>query len=102
MTDGHYLRAELAAEGVRWAGREVARTAVTVVMPTDDDRAMATFDPGDQVTAGELAAVPPRAASRARAGAAGQPARSGADHRHHRSRRGGAPARRAGARVVVT
>jgi len=60
--DGHYLRAALAAEGVRWAGREVARTAVTVVMPTDGDRAMATFDPGDQVTAGELAAVAPRSA----------------------------------------
>jgi ribokinase len=60
-TDGDYLRAALAADGVRWAGRKVARTAVTVVMPADGDRAMATYDPGEQVTAGELLAVAPRA-----------------------------------------
>jgi sugar/nucleoside kinase (ribokinase family) len=58
--DGDYLRAALAAEGVSWAGREVARTAVTAVLPADGDRAMATFDPGEQLTAGELAAVTPR------------------------------------------
>ena len=39
----------------------VARTPVTVIMPTDGDRAMATFDPGEGVTAAELAAVEPRA-----------------------------------------
>jgi ribokinase len=60
--DGDFLRAALAADGVRWAGRTVARTAVTAVMPIDGDRAMATFDPGEQVTAAELAAVAPRAA----------------------------------------
>jgi sugar/nucleoside kinase (ribokinase family) len=60
--DGDFLRAALAAEGVRWAGRTVARTAVTAVLPIDGDRAMATFDPGEQVTAAELAAVAPRAA----------------------------------------
>jgi sugar/nucleoside kinase (ribokinase family) len=59
--DGDFLRAALAADGVRWAGRTVARTAVTAVMPIDGDRAMATFDPGEQVTAAELAAVAPRA-----------------------------------------
>lgn len=59
--DGDFLRAALAAEGVQWAGREVARTAVTAVLPADGDRAMATFDPGEQLTAGELAAVAPRA-----------------------------------------
>jgi sugar/nucleoside kinase (ribokinase family) len=59
--DGDFLRAALAAEGVRWAGRRVARTAVTAVLPADGDRAMATFDPGEQLTAGELAAVAPRA-----------------------------------------
>jgi ribokinase len=59
--DGDFLRAALAAEGVRWAGRKVARTAVTVVLPADGDRAMATFEPGEQLTAGELAAVAPRA-----------------------------------------
>ena len=59
--EGDFLRAALAAEGVRWAGRKVPRTAVTAVLPADDDRAMATFDPGEQLTADELAAVEPRA-----------------------------------------
>jgi sugar/nucleoside kinase (ribokinase family) len=59
--EGQFLRAALAAEGVRWAGREVARTPVTAVLPADGDRAMATFDPGDEATAEELAAVAPRA-----------------------------------------
>jgi hypothetical protein len=49
----------LADEGVRWDGRLVQRTPVTVIMPTDGDRAMATFDPGESVTASELAAVEP-------------------------------------------
>ena len=60
--EGDFLRAVLADEGVRWAGRRVARTAVTAVLPAEGDRAMATFDPGEQVTAGELAAVAPRSA----------------------------------------
>lgn len=59
--DGDFLRAALAAEGVHWAGRKVARTAVTAVLPAEGDRAMATFDPGEQLTAAELAAVAPRA-----------------------------------------
>jgi sugar/nucleoside kinase (ribokinase family) len=59
--DGDFLRAELASEGVLWAGRRVARTATTAVMPIDGDRAMATFDPGEQATAGEVAAADPRA-----------------------------------------
>jgi ribokinase len=59
--EGDYLRAALAEEGVRWAGREVPRTAVTAVLPADGDRAMATFDPGEELTADELAAVAPRA-----------------------------------------
>jgi sugar/nucleoside kinase (ribokinase family) len=59
--DGDFLRAELAAEGVLWAGRRVARTATTAVMPIDGDRALATYDPGEQATAAELAAVEPRA-----------------------------------------
>jgi ribokinase len=59
--DGDYLRAELAAEGVLWAGRRMARTATTAVMPIDGDRAMATYDPGEQLTGEELAAVDPRA-----------------------------------------
>jgi sugar/nucleoside kinase (ribokinase family) len=59
--DGKLLRHALAAERVRWAGREVARTAVTAVLPSHGERAMATFDPGEQVTADELAAVAPHA-----------------------------------------
>jgi sugar/nucleoside kinase (ribokinase family) len=59
--DGDLLRRALAAEHIRWAGREVARTAVTAVLPAAGERAMATFDPGEHVTAGELAAVAPRA-----------------------------------------
>ena len=59
--DGDFLRSALAAEGVAWAGRTVARTAVTAVMPVGDERAMATFDPGEQTTAHELAAVDPGA-----------------------------------------
>ncbi len=57
---GILLRTLLADDGVRWDGRLVARTPVTVIMPTNGDRAMATFDPGEAVTADELAAVEPR------------------------------------------
>ena len=59
--DGDFLRGQLAAEDVIWVGRRVARTAVTAVLPSDGERAMATFDPGEQVTAADLAAVEPRA-----------------------------------------
>ena len=58
---GILLRTLLADEGVRWDGRLVERTPVTVIMPSNGDRAMATFDPGEGVTADELAAVEPRA-----------------------------------------
>jgi sugar/nucleoside kinase (ribokinase family) len=58
---GILLRALLADDGVRWDGRLVGRTPVTVIMPANGDRAMATFDPGEGVTAAELAAVAPRA-----------------------------------------
>jgi ribokinase len=57
---GGTLRALLADDHVRWDGRLVARTPVTVIMPSNGDRAMATFDPGETVTAAELAAVEPR------------------------------------------
>jgi ribokinase len=56
---GMMLRSMLADEGVRWDGRLVERTPVTVIMPTAGDRAMATFDPGESVTASELAAAEP-------------------------------------------
>lgn len=58
---GMMLRSLLADEGVRWEGRLVERTPVTVIMPSGGDRAMATFDPGERVTAEELAAVKPGA-----------------------------------------
>jgi sugar/nucleoside kinase (ribokinase family) len=57
--EGDFLRKALAAEGIIWAGRTVARTATTAVLPVDGERAMATFDPGEEVTAPELAAVEP-------------------------------------------
>ena len=43
---GILLRSLLADDGVRWDGRLVARTPVTVITPSNGDRAMATFDPG--------------------------------------------------------
>jgi ribokinase len=58
---GILLRSLLADDGVRWTGRLVERSPVTVIMPSGGDRAMATFDPGEGVTAAELAAVEPRA-----------------------------------------
>lgn len=58
---GMLLRALLAEDGVRWEGRLVDRSPVTVIMPANGDRAMATFDPGEGVTAQELAAVEARA-----------------------------------------
>ncbi len=60
-TVGILLRTMLADDGVRWDGRLVERTPVTVIMPSNGDRAMATFDPGEGVSAEELAAVEPRA-----------------------------------------
>jgi sugar/nucleoside kinase (ribokinase family) len=57
---GDLLLKLIQSDGVRFAGRRVARTPLTVVMPSDGDRAMATFDPGEEVTAAELAAVAPR------------------------------------------
>jgi sugar/nucleoside kinase (ribokinase family) len=59
--EGDFLRAALAAEGVRWAGHTVPRSAVTVVLPADGERSMATYDPGNDLRAEELAAVAPRA-----------------------------------------
>jgi ribokinase len=58
---GILLRSLLADDGVHWSGRLVERSPVTVIMPSHGDRAMATYDPGESVTAAELAAVEPRA-----------------------------------------
>jgi sugar/nucleoside kinase (ribokinase family) len=60
-TEGAELRRALAAEHVRWAGRTIERTAVTVVLPVAGERAMATYEPGEQVGAAELRELDPRA-----------------------------------------
>lgn len=44
---GRHVRGALESEGVACVGPESERTPVTVVMPAGDDRAMATFDGGD-------------------------------------------------------
>jgi len=46
---------------VRWAGRRVARTALTAVLPAAGERAMATYEPGEQVRAEELETLAPAA-----------------------------------------
>lgn len=56
-TAGVYLRSILESEGVHWAGREVDRSALTAVMPWAEDRAMATFNPGDEPTGEDIAVV---------------------------------------------
>jgi sugar/nucleoside kinase (ribokinase family) len=59
--EGRELARALRAEGVLCAGGETERSAVTVVMPVDGDRAFATFDPRAPTSAGTLAALAPRA-----------------------------------------
>jgi sugar/nucleoside kinase (ribokinase family) len=59
--DGDFLRAALAEEGVRWTGRRATRTALTAVLPAAGERAMATYEPGEQVGADELEALDPAA-----------------------------------------
>jgi sugar/nucleoside kinase (ribokinase family) len=58
---GNYLRAELAAEGVDWLGRESPSTAVTAVFPLDGERAFATYEPAWEPTAEEVAGLDTRA-----------------------------------------
>lgn len=59
--DGDFVRRALISDGVRWSGRRVARTSLTAVMPADGERAMATFDSGEETSAAELAQPAPRA-----------------------------------------
>jgi sugar/nucleoside kinase (ribokinase family) len=59
--EGCWIREQLTAEGIRCTGRTVERTPVTAVLPAEGERAMATYDPGDDVRAEELQAVAPRA-----------------------------------------
>jgi ribokinase len=59
--DGDFVRGVLAAEGVRVNDRQVERTSVTVVMPVDGERAMATFDAEAALRAHDVAQFAPRA-----------------------------------------
>lgn len=59
--EGAELRAALQAEGVELVEPHAGRTATTVVMPADGDRAMVTFDPGVRSRREDLAALDPRA-----------------------------------------
>ena len=54
---GDYLRAALDAEGVDWIGPASPRAAVTVIVPMDGDRAMATFQPAEEPDDAALAAL---------------------------------------------
>ncbi|HST41618.1 MAG TPA: PfkB family carbohydrate kinase [Conexibacter sp.] len=59
--EGDFLRAALAAEGVRCSARTVARTPVTAVLPWAGERAMATFLPQPPLQPDDVAAFAPRA-----------------------------------------
>lgn len=59
--EGAFVRGVLADEGVQGPPRTAARTPVTVVMPHDGDRAMATFDPDERATLADVAGFAPRA-----------------------------------------
>jgi sugar/nucleoside kinase (ribokinase family) len=59
--EGEELREALAGEGIELVAPHPGRTATTVVMPSDGERAMVTFDPGVRSRAEDLAALDPRA-----------------------------------------
>ena len=54
-TAGGYLLSMLSEESVEWLGPEVTCSAVTVVLPWAEDRAMATFNPGFPVGPADVA-----------------------------------------------
>ena len=58
---GGFLRAALEAEGVRLVAPHRGRTATTVVLPLDGERAMVTYEPGVAARAEDLDALAPRA-----------------------------------------
>jgi sugar/nucleoside kinase (ribokinase family) len=58
---GESLRRLFEAEGVRWIGRDVEATPVTVIFPGPDGAAMATHAPGEEPMAEEVASVRARA-----------------------------------------
>jgi sugar/nucleoside kinase (ribokinase family) len=46
---GTYIASMLAEEGIDWLGPSSERAAVTVVLPLEGERALASYDPGDPV-----------------------------------------------------
>ena len=59
--EGRELLRALLEEGVACAGGETERSAVSVVMPAEGDRAFATYDPRAPISGEVLAALAPRA-----------------------------------------
>ncbi len=59
--EGAELRVALEREGLELVPAHPGRTATTVVMPTNGERALATFDPGVRTRGEDLAALDPRA-----------------------------------------
>jgi ribokinase len=59
--DGAILRSALEAEGIRLVPPHAGRTATTVVMPTDGERAMVTYDEGARTRREDLDALGARA-----------------------------------------
>jgi sugar/nucleoside kinase (ribokinase family) len=58
---GRYVADLLAADGVDWLGRSVERSAVTAIMPSDGDRAMATYCPPEEPAREEVERLDARA-----------------------------------------
>ena len=59
--EGALLRDDLEREGVTLVAPHAGPTATTVVLPTNCDRAMVTYDPGARARAQDLAELAPRA-----------------------------------------
>ena len=59
--EGREMLRTLLDEGVTCAGGETERSAVSVVMPAEGDRAFATYDPRAPISGEVLAALAPRA-----------------------------------------
>lgn len=59
--EADFIRDLLRAEGVSLVERRGGRTATTVVLPVENDRAMVTLDPGVRASAAEVAAFEPTA-----------------------------------------
>jgi sugar/nucleoside kinase (ribokinase family) len=57
---GDFIRAALEAEGVQLVDPHAGRTATTVVLPVDGERAMVTYDPRAPVRRADVDALAPR------------------------------------------